>query len=123
MTAISPIKLPSEARTLSLPTLAFVVNPEGHAGIVYDSPTGKRTVLARSTDGTLGFGHYGMDPVWRVCRYWMHSRADQIRLVDDAFRELAKVEGWTVLVDGKGLAKVLEQGELAAPKRSERGEV
>lgn len=105
MTAVSPIKLP---------TLAFVVNPEGHAGIVYDSPTGKRTVLARGGYGAgeAGYGHYGMDPVWRVCRYWLHGRADQAELVRGAFEVLAKVEGWTVEVSAKGLAKVLERGEL-----------
>lgn len=101
MTAISPIKLP---------TLAFVVNPEGHAGIVYDSPTGKRTVLAR---GTLGpFCWYGSDPVLRVLSHWQRGGERTADYAAQSYRELAKVEGWSVLVDARGLAKVLERGEV-----------
>ena len=101
MTAISPIKLP---------TLAFVVNPEGHAGIVYDSPTGKRTVLARGTLHALSW--YGSEPVMRVNAFWRDKRANQAEKALGEFRELAKVEGWSALVDARGLAKVLERGEL-----------
>ncbi len=101
MSAVSPIKLP---------TLAFVVNPEGHAGIVYDSPTGKRTVLAR---GTLGpFSWYGTDPVLRVHSHWQRGGDRTADYAAQAFRELAKVEGWTVCVRAEQIAKVLERGEL-----------
>ena len=101
MTAVSPIKLP---------TLAFVVNPDGHAGIVYDSPTGKRTVLAR---GTLGpFAWYGSEPVQTVAAYWRAGREAIAEKAARSFRELAQVEGWSVGVTSKQLATVLAKGEL-----------
>lgn len=113
MTAVSPIKLPSEARTLSLPTLAFVVNPEGQAGIVYDSPTGKRTVIARGgpveNGGQAYTGAVGF--VQHVVAYWTTGRVGH---VSPAIKELerARFWGWTQEVNDRKVAKVLERGEL-----------
>ena len=65
-----------------------------------------------------------MEPVTWVLGFWRYPLETRRAVrAEECFRELAKVEGWTVLVTAKGLAKVLEQGELAAPERSERGEV
>lgn len=99
MSAVSPIRLP---------TLAFVVNPEGQAGIVYDSPTGKRTVLARG-GGLPEFAPYGIDVVGAIYSAWRGGPAIK---AEDELRLLAKVGDWTVAVSAKGLAKVLERGEL-----------
>lgn len=104
---------------MSLPTLAFVVNPAGHAAIVYDSPTGKRTVLTRGT--IHGFAWYGSDAVNKVNAFWRTGRAIQAEQAGGEFRELAKVEGWTVEVSERELARVLSRGGLTGDKRSGRG--
>ena len=107
MTAISPIKLP---------TLAFVVNPEGSAAIVYDSPTGKRTVLAR---GDHFRAAEACKFVCTVISFWRvptgnhtSDRSFWAQRASGELRGLGYENGWQREVTDRQLATVLAKGEV-----------